>query len=281
MKIIGFEFGFRRGDLLSAMFVNNHHRVIILSFAVVIFLILSYQSVNGRRNGAPIESCTSLKPNHGQNIQSQPKSTNPFLFNITLYPYMNDEEFVHIEIYTPDDNHRTVFRGFIVQARMANDQTVIADGQFVPMDSNQTRSFSCNNMEGNNTWTHSNNSPKQRVSAFWFPTESTMNNEIIFLATVAIDAKHYWLEMESVKIPLGVTINGGGGGEEEQGEGGEGEVEGGGGENPSNEQEESDEENSAEQQQQEPSNNVESIVSSSTFTINYNSSTTSNLILII
>ncbi|OTF71316.1 hypothetical protein BLA29_008625 [Euroglyphus maynei] len=114
---------------------------------IVICVILSYQIVNGRRNGAPLESCSSLKPNHGNNVQAQPKSTNPFRFNVTLYPYKNDEEFIHVEIYSLDN--RTVFRGFIVQARMANNPEIIADGTFVSIDSNQTHSFTCNDMEGN------------------------------------------------------------------------------------------------------------------------------------
>lgn len=131
-----------------------YHRVIPLKCALILCLIILFSNndslfVNGRRNGAPIESCITLKPRHGNNIQSQPKSTNPFLFNVTLYPYMNEEEFIHVEIHSHNDHQ--VFRGFIVQARMANNPEMIADGTFVPIDSNQTRSFTCNenNMEGN------------------------------------------------------------------------------------------------------------------------------------
>ncbi|KAH9528635.1 DOMON domain-containing protein frrs1L [Dermatophagoides farinae] len=264
-----------------------YHRVIPLKCALILCLIILFSNndslfVNGRRNGAPIESCITLKPRHGNNIQSQPKSTNPFLFNVTLYPYMNEEEFIHVEIHSHNDHQ--VFRGFIVQARMANNPEMIADGTFVPIDSNQTRSFTCNenNMEGNNTWTHSNSSPKKRVSAFWFPADSTMNNEILFLSTVAIDAKHFWLHIDSDKIPLGITVGGAAteGEEDNEGEsGGDGGVEGvengddsggddgNGNENPSEDQ---GNENSSdvEEPQHEPSNNVESIVSSA-FTINY------------
>ena len=35
-----------------------------------------------------------------------------------------------------------------------------------------------------------------------------MNNEILFLSTVAIDAKHFWLHIDSDKIPLGITVGG-------------------------------------------------------------------------
>lgn len=35
-----------------------------------------------------------------------------------------------------------------------------------------------------------------------------MNNEILFLSTVAIDAKHFWLLIDSDKIPLGITVGG-------------------------------------------------------------------------
>lgn len=116
--------------------------MLLIKHLSVLLLLFYIQVIDGRSNGAPEQACQSLTPKHGSHV-SQPKNTNPYHINVTLYLFSNDEEFVHVEIYSL--NPREVFRGFVVQARMASNPEMIADGTFVPMnDGQQTKSFRCN-----------------------------------------------------------------------------------------------------------------------------------------
>ncbi|KAF7493783.1 hypothetical protein SSS_01560 [Sarcoptes scabiei] len=165
-------------------------------FSILVILVKNSDriSIHCRSTGAPYEVCNSLIPRHGF-ASPQPKNTNPFRLNVTLYPYMNDEEFVHIELYSEDPS--VTFKGFVIQARSLKNQQTVIDGTFVPMDSGrQTKVYNCRltnaNHQGNNTWTHLDNSPKGKVSGFWFP-ESAQHDRIIFLATIMKDLKTFWV----------------------------------------------------------------------------------------
>lgn len=57
-----------------------------------------------------------------------------------------------------------------------------------------------------NTWTHSSNIAKQKVSAFWFPEEPIKYEEVIFFATIAKDGKTFWSKIASGTVPLGIII---------------------------------------------------------------------------
>lgn len=112
-------------------------------FSILVILVKNSDriSIHCRSTGAPYEVCNSLIPRHGF-ASPQPKNTNPFRLNVTLYPYMNDEEFVHIELYSEDPS--VTFKGFVIQARSLKNQQTVIDGTFVPMDSGrQTKVYNC------------------------------------------------------------------------------------------------------------------------------------------
>lgn len=113
-------------------------------FAFGAFLFLSsdhYHQVEGRSTGAPFGSCLTLSPQHGSQ-PSQPPMSSPFAINATkVFDETFGTEKVHLVVSSPVKG--TPFKGFVLQARYANNPDVIVDGQFSPNEGIHSRTYVC------------------------------------------------------------------------------------------------------------------------------------------
>lgn len=109
-------------------------------FTIIGIVSIVIQLIETKSAGAPFESCLTLTPKHGTN-PPQPSHTSPFVVNATQTIDENEGERVEIVIWSPFN--RTTFRGFVVQARYANNPDMIVDGEFSPNEAIQSRVYCC------------------------------------------------------------------------------------------------------------------------------------------
>ena len=112
-----------------------------MTFTRILLITLSQvYLVFARPDGAPFGSCLTLSPQHGSK-PSQPPLTSPYFINITkAFDATYGMEKVQIAIYSPN---RTMFKGFVIQARYANNPDIIVDGEFLPNEGLLSRTYSC------------------------------------------------------------------------------------------------------------------------------------------
>ncbi|KAI2799267.1 hypothetical protein BLOT_014428 [Blomia tropicalis] len=171
-------------------------------FTIIGIVSIVIQLIETKSAGAPFESCLTLTPKHGTN-PPQPSHTSPFVVNATQTIDENEEERVEIVIWSPFN--RTTFRGFVVQARYANNPDMIVDGEFSPNEAIQSRVYCCRpseNIHNNNTWTHRNAREKEYVSATWTPPEE-FSEPIVFMATIVKNKAIYWDNQYSDPLQMG------------------------------------------------------------------------------
>lgn len=183
---------------------------LFLSIIPILFLLLLTLNhsnlAQSKATGAPFESCLTLTPKHGSQ-PSQPAPTSPFVINATKHW---DEtlgvEKVEVSITSPVNG--TLFRGFVVQARFANNPDILVDGEFIVNESLLSRAYTCRpgeHIKRNNTWTHNTNKEKERVTAVWTPPED-FGEPVVFVGTVVKDKATFWEGQFSQPVFMGNLV---------------------------------------------------------------------------
>lgn len=164
--------------------------------SVAILALLTGSGVHGYSGGAPILACKTLVPQH----LSEPEMSDPpyhILVSAWHIPKeaMHDPPIVQLMINSPVDEK---FKGFIVQARCVDNDTVI--GQFEPEPGEYQMIDCARGIE--NTATHLDAGLKTNVTLLWKPPANVSGN-IVFHASVVKDFDHFWTDMRSDVLLLG------------------------------------------------------------------------------
>ncbi|XP_055995105.1 ferric-chelate reductase 1 [Sorex fumeus] len=150
---------------------------------VVCILLLHISSVTNYPNGKVTNSCHGMMPIHGHNPLLDP------IHNIA----------VSQATFRPGDQIKVTlsgppFKGFLLEARNAEDLNGPPIGSFTLIDSQEAQLLTCEDVQGSAV-SHTSPSKKTEINVDW-NAPSSAPNHIQFLATVVEKYKIYW-----VKIP--------------------------------------------------------------------------------
>ncbi|KAJ8028994.1 Reelin domain-containing protein 1 [Holothuria leucospilota] len=165
-----------------------------------IFILHLRRTAHGYSTGIDISACEDLLPrNHG--INSVPQTTpSPFVIEVNPTSYMPGRVmFVTVRSTTPT----TMFRGFMLQARVSNSVTPI--GTFLPTVGNVPVTyglFQCNTRD--DTAHHIASNPTDLIAVRW-RAPNAESRPITFIATVVQDLTTYWVGIESSTVQNGVS----------------------------------------------------------------------------
>ncbi|GIY89480.1 ferric-chelate reductase 1 [Caerostris darwini] len=156
------------------------------AFAIILICGLFF-GCESRPDGAPLTACSTMTPVHS-GIQPQ-RSSSPYSITVTK----NDNKF-RVKLFSPVGEE---IEGFILQARYSNDRRRMVDGQFTERGG-ISRTIDCPNGK-NNTLTQVNPTPKREVVTEWTPSTS-LDEDVIFRATVAKTFALFWTEIDSSPV---------------------------------------------------------------------------------
>ncbi|XP_077500451.1 putative ferric-chelate reductase 1 homolog isoform X2 [Amblyomma americanum] len=143
-------------------------------FFLAVLLVLLGTAVP-YHTGAPQGACDAMVPGHGAPSESGADS----------YQLTAEKQ--------PDQTVRVTltgtFKGFLIQARKADDVDSLVPGKFVPVDNATTATLSCLGDEAA-ALTHTDGDVKSQVKATWIPP-ANWAGEVVFRATVVQDYSHY------------------------------------------------------------------------------------------
>ncbi|XP_050523392.1 putative ferric-chelate reductase 1 homolog [Daktulosphaira vitifoliae] len=145
--------------------------------------------VNGYETGAPVLTCRTMVPGHGEAAQTTPA---PY----RILPSDVTSGRVRVTLTAPKAND--YFTGFLIQARVpsAGDNAV---GSFVqvPQDS---QTLDCNEITGSGV-THGSNTKKKSVEFDW-EAPSNFDGQVQFVATVVFDYATFWTGIISSPVQV-------------------------------------------------------------------------------
>ncbi|XP_026820046.1 putative defense protein Hdd11 [Rhopalosiphum maidis] len=150
--------------------------------------------------GAPLEVCSDLMPQHGAPAQT---TDSPY----TLTPNRKSVKGGESITLTLASKDFSKFKGFIVQARDGDDKPI---GSFTPLPASKNNNefkgkwklLSCPNGPSNNTATHANAVEKSRVVLTWNAPKTINLQSFKFKYTVAKNGGQYWVGKESENIAV-------------------------------------------------------------------------------
>lgn len=132
--------------------------------AFLLFISFAVTS-RGSPSGAPAtqEVCDNGLPNHGVAQQEG-------IPNFALFPsktYVIGGEIITIELKPSADNSNKIFKGFFLHARTVDGESHVVGKFFADEDEPNPFNFRHCDDGINNTVTHFNNEPKQKISFTW------------------------------------------------------------------------------------------------------------------
>ncbi|XP_029804586.1 ferric-chelate reductase 1 [Suricata suricatta] len=146
-------------------------------------LVLHFSSVANYPNGEVGKSCHGMVPGHGHTARSDP------VHNISVS---------HMTFRPGDQIEVTLsglpFKGFLLEARDAEDLNGPPVGSFTLIDSQMSQLLTCEDVQGYAV-SHTNPHKKTKINVYWNAPRNAPNH-IKFLVTVVEKYKNYW-----VKIP--------------------------------------------------------------------------------
>ncbi|GFS54683.1 putative ferric-chelate reductase 1 homolog [Nephila pilipes] len=162
----------------------------------VLLISISLLGCYGHPSGAPKSACSSLTPVHS-GIKPQRESP-PYSVSVT-----KNGNKVRVRIFSSVGEE---IEGFALQARYSKDRQRIVDGRFTTKDG-ISKTIDCSNGK-ENTLTHVNPTPKREIVTEWTPSTS-LDDDIVFRATVAKTFAIFWTEIDSapVKIKIDAPTN--------------------------------------------------------------------------
>ncbi|XP_072690772.1 ferric-chelate reductase 1 isoform X4 [Canis lupus baileyi] len=156
----------------------------VLGFTLATFLLVLYvSSVANYPNGKVGRSCHGMVPEHGHTAHSDPVHN----ISVSQMTFRRGDQ-IEVTLSGPP------FRGFLLEARNAEDLSGPPIGSFTLIDSQVSQLLTCEDVQGYAV-SHTSPSKKTKVKVYWNALSNAPNN-VKFLVTVVEKYKTYW-----VKIP--------------------------------------------------------------------------------
>ncbi|XP_057649626.1 ferric-chelate reductase 1 [Chionomys nivalis] len=141
-------------------------------------------SVAGYPNGKVAMSCGEMAPQHGHSPQPEP------VHQITLSQMkFKPGDQIQVTLSGPK------FKGFLLEARDAEDLSGPPVGSFTLIDSEVSQLLTCEDVQGLAV-SHTSSSKKTEIKVYWNAPRSAPNH-VRFLATVVEKYKIYWVKIPS------------------------------------------------------------------------------------
>ncbi|KAF0758427.1 putative defense protein Hdd11, partial [Aphis craccivora] len=190
---------FTRNSIYSAdrmMVVNAKLALLLVSVAAFGYL----KTASAYSEGAPLEVCSDLMPQHGPEAQTK---DSPY----TLTPNRKSVKGGESITLTLASKDFSKFKGFMVQARDSRDKPM---GSFTPLPASKNNTefkgkwklLSCPDGPSNNTATHANAVEKSRVVLTWTAPKTLDLQSFKFKYTVAKNGGEYWVGKETESIAV-------------------------------------------------------------------------------
>nr|XP_042135740.1 ferric-chelate reductase 1 isoform X2 [Peromyscus maniculatus bairdii] len=141
-------------------------------------------SVAGYPNGKVTMSCGGMTPQHGHSPQSEPVHQ----ITVSQMKFKPGDQ-IQVTVSGPP------FRGFLLEARDAEDLSGPPLGSFTLIDSEVSQLLTCEDVQGFAV-SHTSSSKKTEIKVYW-NAPSSAPNHIRFLATVVEKYKIYWVKIPS------------------------------------------------------------------------------------
>ncbi|KAM5256023.1 ferric-chelate reductase 1 [Ctenodactylus gundi] len=157
----------------------------VLGFSLGAFVFLLHvSSVAGYPNGKVARSCHDMVPQHGHSPQAEPAH------RIT----------VSQATFTPGEQIRVTlsgrpFKGFLLEARNAEDASGPPVGSFTLSDSRVSQLLTCEDVQGSAV-SHTSSSKKTEIGVYW-RAPSSAPSHVQFFVTVVEKYKIYWVKVPS------------------------------------------------------------------------------------
>jgi hypothetical protein len=155
-------------------------------------LLLLGGSASAFSSGAPSDACISLTPDHGGSRQSPPS---PYTVDLSVFNMYGDGENYYLpgQIYQLNlSSHGSMFRGFLLQARLIADDTTLTGSFTAPVSG--TKLSACSPSSAG--LTHTGNSTKLSVTGTW-TSPSPGTGPIRFRFAVVQSSSIYWADVMS------------------------------------------------------------------------------------
>lgn len=150
-------------------------------------LVLHVKSVANYPNGKVTKSCHGMIPEHGHTPQSDP-AHNISVSQMTFKP--GDQ--IKVTLSGPP------FKGFLLEARNAEDLSGPPVGSFTLIDSQVSQLLTCEDTQGSAV-SHTNSHEKTEIKVYW-NAPSSAPNHIKFLVTIVEKYRIYWVKIPSPVI---------------------------------------------------------------------------------
>lgn len=147
-------------------------------FALLICSVASYP------NGKVTMSCGGMTPQHGHSPQSEPVHQ----ITVSQMKFKPGDQ-IQVTVSGPP------FRGFLLEARDAEDLSGPPLGSFTLIDREVSQLLTCEDVQGFAV-SHTSSSKKTEIKVYWNAPNSAPNH-IRFLATVVEKYKIYWVKIPS------------------------------------------------------------------------------------
>uniref|UniRef100_A0A8D2AN73 Ferric-chelate reductase 1 n=1 Tax=Sciurus vulgaris TaxID=55149 RepID=A0A8D2AN73_SCIVU len=150
-----------------------------------VFVFLLYiSSVANYPNGRVTQSCHGMIPEHSHSPQTEPVH-HITVSQVTFRP--GDQ--IEVTLSGPQ------FKGFLLEARNAEDLNGFPVGSFTLTDSQVSQLLTCEDIQGSAV-SHTSSSKKTEIKVYW-NAPSSAPNHIQFLVTVVVKYKTYWVKVPS------------------------------------------------------------------------------------
>ncbi|GFR30039.1 putative ferric-chelate reductase 1 homolog [Trichonephila clavata] len=155
----------------------------------VLLISISLLGCDCRPDGAPTTACSNLTPVHS-GIKPQRQSA-PYSVSVT-----KNGDKVRVKIFSSVGEE---IEGFALQARSSKDRHRLVNGRFTTKEG-ISKTIDCFNGKGN-TLTQVNPTPKREIFTEWVPSTS-LDEDVIFRATVAKTFAMFWTEIDSLPVRI-------------------------------------------------------------------------------
>nr|XP_044994354.1 ferric-chelate reductase 1 isoform X2 [Jaculus jaculus] len=148
-----------------------------------VFVLLP-NSVSNYPNGKVTMSCHGMMPQHGHNPQAEPAHH----ISVSQMKFQPGDQ-IQVTLSGPP------FKGFLLEARDAEDLSGPPVGSFTLIDSEVSQILTCEDVQGLAV-SHTHASKKTEIRVYW-NAPSSAPSHIQFLATVVEKYKIYWVKIPS------------------------------------------------------------------------------------
>ncbi|KZS13190.1 putative Secreted protein [Daphnia magna] len=167
---------------------NMYTCAVVLAFLLA---SVSIDRIDGAPDGAPLEACATMTPNHGVNPQLI--NSSPFKTEIPSGEYAIMDNTLNLELRSKNDV--TTYKGFLVMAFDKNDATKPIGTFKLPSDG---KVIDCSGIVGSAA-THKFNNEKKLTTVQWTPPKNFMGTAI-FRTTYVHNGTTFWVKTESIAV---------------------------------------------------------------------------------